>query len=63
MEKLTDMLTRIEDAGYRFSETKSELFKTDIEWISHKINQDGIRPLQDKLTAIKEFKNRKTKRN
>ena len=43
-------------AGYRLTKTKSELFKTEIEWIGHKMNQAGIRPLQDKLVAIKEIK-------
>ena len=56
MEELTDVLTRLENAGYRLSENKSELFKTETEWIGHRIDQNGIRPLQDKLTAIKELK-------
>ena len=56
MEELTDVLTRLENAGYGLSENKSELFKTEIEWIGHRIDQNGIRPLQDKLTAIKELK-------
>ena len=33
-------------------ETKSEFFKNEIEWIGHKINQNGIRPMEDKLNAI-----------
>ena len=56
MDKLVDVLTKLENAGYRLSENKSELFKTEIEWIGHKIDQNGIRPLQDKLLAIKELK-------
>ena len=31
MEELIDVLTRWENAGYRLSESKSELFKTEIE--------------------------------
>ena len=50
------MLTKLENAGYRLSESKSEFFKTEIEWIGHKIDQNCIRPLQDKLLAIKELK-------
>ena len=38
------------------SEGKSEFFKTEIEWIGHKIDQNGIRPLQDKLLALKNLK-------
>ena len=47
-KELVDVLTRLENAGYRLSESKSEFFKTEIEWIGHKIDQNGIRPLQDK---------------
>ena len=53
MEELTDVLSKLENVGYRLSESKSELFKTKTEWIGHKIDQNGIRPLQDKLLAIK----------
>ena len=44
------------------SENKSEFFKTEIEWIGHKIDQAGIRPLQDKLLAIKELKQPKNEK-
>ena len=55
-KELVDVLTRLENAGYRLSESKSEFFKTEIEWIGHKIDQNGIRPIQDKLMAIKNLK-------
>ena len=47
MDALVDVLTKLEKAGYRLSENKSELFKTKIEWIGHKrlaTDQNGIRP-------------------
>ena len=53
---MIEVLTRLENAGYRLSENKSEFFKSEIEWIGHKIDQNGIRPLQDKLVAIKNLK-------
>ena len=56
------MLTKLENTGYRLSESKSEFFKTEIEWIGHKIDQNGIRPLQDKLLAIKELKEPKNEK-
>ena len=62
MEELIDVLTRLENAGYRLSESKSELFKTELEWIGHKIDQNGITPLQDKLLAIKELKEPKNEK-
>ena len=56
MDELVDVLTKLENASYRLSESKSELFKTEIEWVDHTTDQNGIRPLQDKLLAIKELK-------
>ena len=56
MDDLIHVLTRLENAFYMLSENNSELFKTKIEWIGHKSDQNGIRPLQDKLLAIKELK-------
>ena len=53
---MAEVLESLEIAGYRLSGSKSEFFKSEIEWIGHTINQEGIRPLQDKLTAIKELK-------
>ena len=55
-KELTEVLTRLENAGYRLSENKSEFFKSEVEWIGHKIDQNGIGPLQDKLMAIKNLK-------
>ena len=55
-KELIEVLTRLENAGYRLSENKSEFFKSEIEWIGHKVDQNGIRSLQDKLMAIKNLK-------
>ena len=62
MEELIDVLTKLENAGYRLSESKSEIFKTELEWIGHKIDQNGIRPLQDELLAIKGLKEPKNEK-
>ena len=55
-KELFEVLTRLENAGYRLSENKSKFFKSEVESIGHKIDQNGIRPLQDKLMAIKNLK-------
>ena len=55
-KELIEVLTRLENAGYRLSENKSKFFKSEDEWIGHKIDQHSIRPLQDKLMAIKNLK-------
>ena len=61
-KELMDVLSNLENAGYRLSESKSEFFKTEIEWIGHEIDQNGIRPLQDKLMPIKELKQPKNEK-
>ena len=55
-KELAEVLTKLENAGYRLNENESEFFKKEIEWIGHKIDQNGIRPLQDQLMAIKNLK-------
>ena len=45
-------MKKMEEAGYRLNTKKCEIFKKEAEWIGHKIDQNGIRPLQDKLEAI-----------
>ena len=60
--ELVDVLTKLENAGYRLSENKTEFFKYEIEWVGNKIDQNGMRPLQDKLKAIQELKEPKNKK-
>ena len=54
--ELIDVLTKLENPGYTLIENKTNFFKPDIEWEGHKSDQNGIRPLQDKLRAIQELK-------
>ena len=60
--ELIDVLTKLENAGYRLSENKTEFLKSEEEWVRHKIDQNGIRPLQDKLKAIQELKEPKNEK-
>ena len=38
---------------------KRNFSKKEIEWVGHKNDQNSIRPLQDKLRAIQELRNKK----
>ena len=59
--ELIEVLTKLENAGYRLPE-KTEFFKTEIERVGAKIDRNGIRPLQERLKAIQEaFKEMKNK--
>ena len=60
--ELIDVLTKLENAGYRLSEKETEFFKSEIEWVGHKIDQNGIRPLLDKLKVIQELKEPKNEK-
>ena len=50
--EVKEAMKKLETAGYRLNPKKCEFFKKEAEWIGHKIDQNGIRPLQDKLEAI-----------
>ena len=50
-------MKKLEQAGYRLNPNKCEFFKKEIEWVGHKIDQQGIRPLQDKLEVITKITN------
>ena len=50
--EVRETMKKLEQAGYRLNPKKCEFFKKEIEWVGHKINQQGKRPLQDKLEAI-----------
>ena len=60
--ELTEIITKFENAGYRLSENTSEIFKSETERVGHIIDQNGIRPLQDKLKAIQELKEPKNEK-
>ena len=51
-----DVLSKPKNAGYRLSENKTKCFESEIELVGHKIDQNGIRPLQGELKAMQELK-------
>ena len=51
--EITETRKKLENAGYRLNLKKCQFFKQEIEWVGHKVDQQGIRPLQDKLEAKK----------
>ena len=55
-KKLFDVLKKLEDAGYRASERKSEFFKNKLKWLGHEIDENGIKPNKEKIKAILELK-------
>ena len=55
-KKLFDVLKKLENAGYRASEKKSEFFQYKIKWLGHEIDEDGIKPNKEKVKAILDLK-------
>ena len=50
--EVKETMKKLDNEGYRLSPKKCEFFKREIEWVGHKIDQQGIQQLQDKLEAI-----------
>ena len=47
MDVKTDVMKKLQNAGYILRENKSELFKKETVWIGHKSDQNGSRMLRD----------------
>ena len=50
--EVRDVLMKLQNAGYRASEKKTELFKKELTWLGYFINQSGVKPIKDKTEAI-----------
>ena len=55
-KKLFDVLNKLEKAGYRASEKNSEFFMIETKWLGHEINENGIKPNEEKVEAIIKLK-------
>ena len=55
-KKLFDMLKKLEDAGYRAGERKSEFFLNKTKWLGHEIEETGIKPITEQVKAILDLK-------
>ena len=55
-KKLFDVLNKLEKAGYRASKKKSEFFMNETKWLGHEINENGIKPNEEKVEAIIKLK-------
>ena len=51
-KKLFDVLNKLEKAGYRASKKRSEFFMNETKWLGREINENGIKPNEEKVEAI-----------
>ena len=54
-----EVLTKLQNAGCRASEKKTELFKRELTWLGYYINQEGVKPIKDKTEAITKLEDTK----
>ena len=50
--EVREVLNKLQNAGYRASEKKTELFKRELTWLNYHINQNGVKPIKNKTEAI-----------
>ena len=62
-KKLFDVLKKLQDAGYRASERKSEFFLNKTNWLGHEIDETGFKPNTEKVKAKLDLKHPKVKNN
>ena len=51
-QEVRELLNQLQNAGYRASEKKTELFKQELTWLDYHINQSRVKPIEDKTEAI-----------
>ena len=51
-KELREVLMKLQNAGDRASEKKTEVFKKELTWLGYFINQDGVKPIRDETEAI-----------
>ena len=56
LEKLEQVLTRLQEAGLKINAVKSFFARTDLEYLGYNISRDGLRPSQKKVEAILQIK-------
>ena len=55
LDRFHTVLDRLRDAGLKLKPSKCTLLQTEIQYLGHLITADGIKPLPDKLEAIRNF--------
>ena len=50
-QEVREVLNKLQNAGYRASEKKTELFKQELTWLGYYLYQSGVKPIKDKTEA------------
>ena len=54
LANVEQVLTRLEESGLRLKQEKCAFLQDSIEYLGHRLDKEGIRPLQAKLDAIQD---------
>ena len=54
LRNLEATLQRLEEAGGRLKKAKCQFLLPEVEYLGHKISQDGLRPTEEKIRAIRD---------
>lgn len=52
LEKLDEVLTRLEKHGVRVKMSKCQFFQSSVEYVGHCVDQEGLHPTEEKVAAI-----------
>lgn len=55
LNRLGQVLERLRSHGLKVKPKKCHLFKREIEYLGHRVSQDGVLPSQDKVAAIRQW--------
>ena len=55
LDKLDEVLDRLQKAGLKVNAKKSFFGKPEVEYLGYMITQNGIKPVQDKIQAIQDI--------
>ena len=62
LEKLEQVLTRLQEAGLKINAVKSFFARTNLEYLGYNISREGLRPNQKKVEAILQLEAPKTRK-
>ena len=54
LQRLDELLTRLEASGLRLRQSKCTFMQPSVEYLRHRISSDGFHPTLDKIRAISE---------
>ena len=55
LERLDMVLSRLSSFGFKVKPSKCSLFRNTIKFLGHLVSADGVEPLPDRLTAIRDW--------